>query len=162
MAIRAVYRDDAGGRLGAAEVCLKCGVCCNVAHSCHVMYDQKFNPRYTFVYDCLASEKGASNTNIWLCVSCHKCEETCPYEVSPIHFIEALKGEALNAGWVHPTIRAEVTQVVTTGFAFPLTGATERQRQALNLSPLSPQPLGDLAKIAERTGLMERLTGTKQ
>ena len=162
MAIRAIYRDDEGGRHGAAEICLKCGVCCNVAHSCHVMNDHKFNPRYTFVYDCLASEKGASNPNIWLCVSCHKCEETCPYEVSPIHFIETLKGDALDAGWVHPTILAEVNQIVSTGFAFPLTGATERQRQALNLRLLPSPPIVDLAKITDRTHLADRLRGAKQ
>jgi heterodisulfide reductase subunit C len=126
------------------------------------MYDYKFNPRYTFVYDCLASEKMGLNPNIWLCVSCHKCEETCPYEVSPVHYIEALKGEALVAGWVHPTIKAEVTQIVTTGFAFPLTGATERQRQTLNLRPLSPAPIADLVKISDKTGLSERLRRAKQ
>jgi heterodisulfide reductase subunit C len=125
------------------------------------MYDHQFNPRYTFVYDCLASEKGASNPNIWLCVSCHKCEETCPYEVSPVHFIEALKAEALGQGWIHPTIKAEVSQVVSTGFAFPLTGAVERQRQALNLKPLSTQSIDELAKIAGKTGLAARLKGTQ-
>jgi heterodisulfide reductase subunit C len=141
----------------AAEICLKCGVCCNVAHSCHVKYDHRFNPRYTFVYDCLASEKRASNPNIWLCVSCHKCEETCPYDVSPVYFIEALKAEALGTGFVHPTIRAEVAQIVSTGFAFPVTGATERQRQTLNLKPLPPKAVDELAKIAEKTGLAARL-----
>jgi heterodisulfide reductase subunit C len=125
------------------------------------MYDHQFNPRYTFVYDCLASEKGASNPNIWLCVSCHKCEETCPYEVSPVHFIEALKAEALGLGWIHPNIKAEVSQVVSTGFAFPLTGAVERQRQALNLKPLSTQSIDELAKIAGKTGLSARLKGTQ-
>lgn len=156
MAIRATYPP--GDMHEASEVCLKCGVCCNVAHSCHVMYDTgRFNPRYTFVYDCLASDQGSSNPNIWMCVSCHKCEETCPYEVSPIHFIEALKGRALAGGFVHPTIRAEVAQVVATGFAFQVSGSTERQRQALNLKPLPTKPLTDLAKIAEKTGLAERL-----
>lgn len=155
MAIRAIYPP--GARHEAAEICLKCGVCCNVAHSCHVVYDLRFNPRYTFVYDCLASEKGASNPNIWLCVSCHKCEETCPYDVSPINFIEALKAEALSGGFVHPTIRTEVAQIVSTGFAFPITGATERQRQGLNLNPLSSQAVADLGRIAEKTGLATRL-----
>lgn len=98
-----------------------------------------------------------SNPNIWMCVSCHKCEETCPYEVSPVHFIEALKGQALKVGWVHPTIRAEVAQVISTGFAFLVSGATERQRQALNLKPLAIKPNWELAKIAEKTGLAESL-----
>ena len=155
MAIRATYPPGAAHE--AAEICLRCGICCNVAHSCHVMYDGKFTPTNTFVYDCLASEKGASNPNIWMCVSCHKCEETCPYEVSPVHFIEVLKGQALRCGWVHTTIRAEVSQVIATGYAFPVSGATERQRQALNLKPLPMKPLRDLAKIAEKTGLVESL-----
>jgi heterodisulfide reductase subunit C len=121
------------------------------------MYDHKFTPTYTFVYDCLASEKGASNPNIWMCVSCHKCEETCPYEVSPIHFIEALKRQALRGGWVHSTVRAEVAQIVATGFAFPISAAIERQRQTLNLKPLPTKPVEDLAKIAEKTGFAEVL-----
>lgn len=139
------------------EICLKCGVCCNVAHSCHVMYDKKFNPKYTFIYDCLSSDKGALNPNIWMCVSCHKCEETCPYEVSPVQFIEALKGEALGMCAVHSTIRAEVAQVMATGFAFPLSSATERQRQSLNLEPLPAKPLTELEKIANKTGLAAKL-----
>jgi len=159
LAIRAVYPVAGEGKHSAAEICLRCGVCCNVAHSCHVMYDRRFDPRYTFVYDCLASEGGASNPSIWLCVSCHKCEETCPYDVSPVHFIEALKAEALDAGSVHATIRAEVEQVIQTGFAFPVTGATERQRQALNLGPLKGGAVGEVAKIADKTGLADRLRG---
>ena len=160
LAIRATYPPGAIHEV--AEVCLKCGVCCNVAHSCHVMYDRRFSPRYTFVYDCLASEKGATNPNLWMCVSCHKCEETCPYEVSPVHFIEALKGEALGLDSLNPTISAEVMQILTTGFAFPLTGATERQRQALNLKPLPAKPLDELAKIAGKTGLAIRLKEAQQ
>jgi heterodisulfide reductase subunit C len=121
------------------------------------MFDHKFNPRYTFVYDCLASEKSESNPNIWLCVSCHKCEETCPYEVSPVRFIEALKSEASGVGSIHPMIRTEVSQVVTTGFAIPITGATERQRQSLNLKPLSTQAAEELRRIAVKTGLASKI-----
>jgi len=126
------------------------------------MYDHKFNPRYTFVYNCLASEKSASNPNIWLCVSCHKCEETCPYEVSPVRFIEALKSEALDVGSIHPMIRAEVSQVVTTGFSLPITSVTERQRQSMNLKPLSTEAAEDLSRIAKKTGLALKLKEGQQ
>ena len=153
MAIRAQYPDSIEDRLNTAEICLKCGVCCNVSHSCHVMYDGRFNPRYTFVYDCLRSEKGAENPNIWLCVSCHKCEETCPYEVSPIHLIEALKEYAMKRSTVNPMIKAEVNQIISTGCALQITNATDRLRQNLNLKPVPMQAASDLAKIAEKTGL---------
>ena len=157
MAIRAQYPDSIEGRLHTAEICLKCGVCCNVSHSCHVMYDGRFNPRYTFVYDCLRSEKGAENPNIWLCVSCHKCEETCPYEVSPIHLIEALKEYAMKRSTVNPMIKAEVNQIISTGCALQITNASDRLRESLNLKPVPMQAAADLNKIAAKTGLAKIL-----
>jgi heterodisulfide reductase subunit C len=126
------------------------------------MYDDQFNPRYTFVYDCLSSEKGPANPNIWLCVSCHKCEETCPYEVSPIRFIEALKSEAMNNGLVHNLLKDEVAQIVSTGYAFLLTGVTDRQRKELNLEPLKPRGTSDLSVLIKRTGFSEKLEGTNR
>jgi heterodisulfide reductase subunit C len=125
------------------------------------MFDRRFNPRYTFVYDCLTSEKGVENPNIWLCVSCHKCEETCPYEASPIHLIEAMKENAMKRGAVNPVIKAEVNQILSTGYAFPLTNTTDRQRQSLNLKPVPMQAATELAIIAAKTGLANMLKEAK-
>jgi heterodisulfide reductase subunit C len=111
------------------------------------------------VYDCLSSESGISNPNLWLCVSCHKCEEVCPYDVSPIKFIEALKGEALNSGSVHSTILSEVSQIISTGYSFPITSTTDRMRQSLNLESLPADAVLDLQMIASRTGLTRRMSG---
>ena len=136
----------------AAEICLKCGVCCAVPeYGCPAQYGPQFDPKHTYVYDCLGSEKAAANPNIWTCVSCHKCEEMCPYEVSPVHFIEAMKQRALEAGKVPESISGEIEQVVNTGYAFPLTANTERLRAELGLEPV--QPTDDLKPIAEATGL---------
>jgi heterodisulfide reductase subunit C len=157
MAIRAQYPDSADNHLHDAEICLKCGVCCNVSHSCHVMYDGCFNPRYTFVYDCLRSEKGVENPNIWLCVSCHKCEETCPYDVSPIHLIEALKEYAMKHNTVNPMIKAEINQIISTGYALQITNASERMRESLNLKPVPKHAATDLAKLAAKTGLTKMI-----
>ena len=140
----------------AAEICLKCGVCCAVPeYGCPAQYGPQFNPKNTYVYDCLGAEQPASNPNIWQCVSCHKCEEMCPYEVSPIHFIEAMKQRALEAGEAPESITGEIEQVVNTGYAFPLTANTERLRTELGLEPI--QPTEDLKRIAEATGLQRRL-----
>ena len=120
------------------------------------MYDQQFNPRYTFIYDCLGSEKGSANPNIWLCVSCHKCEEVCPYEVSPIKFIESLKSDAMANNQVPDIVRAEVSRIVTTGYSFMLTGVTERLRKELNLKPLTSCGIHDLTILMKKTGLIEK------
>jgi heterodisulfide reductase subunit C len=116
----------------AGEICFKCGVCCVIRdHSCHAQYDAHFTSKYTFVYDCLGSRNPAGNPNIWLCVSCHKCEEICPYE--------------------------EIKQIVSTGYAFPLTRASSRQRDKLGLKSITPRSEEDLRRISVKTGLVVKL-----
>ena len=140
------------GSAEAAEVCFMCGVCCAVPeYGCPAQYGSRFTPRHTYVYDCLAAERPSSNPSIWLCVSCHKCEELCPYEVSPIRFIETMKQVALEEGAAPDVATAEIEQVVNTGYAFPVTPNTARHREELGLEPI--QPTGELKRIAEATGL---------
>lgn len=140
------------------EICLQCGVCCVInEYLCHAQYDNQFSPKYTYVYDCLGSANPQKNCNIWLCVSCHKCEEICPYDVSPIHFIESIKKLAFENGFAHPLISGEVDQIVKTGYAFPLTSASSRQRERLELEPMEIVSAAELEKLAVRTGLLEVL-----
>ena len=159
LVIRVKYdAEDNLSVVEASEICLKCGVCCVVKeHSCHAQLDSQFSPRYTYVYDCLGADSPSENPNIWLCVSCHKCEELCPYEVSPIRFIESMKSKAFEDGRAHPVIFGEVANVVSTGFAFPLTASSRRQRQRMGLAPLDESASEDLKKIAEKTGLSEKI-----
>jgi len=150
--------DDNLSVVEASEICLKCGVCCVVKdHSCHAQLDGQFNPRHTFVYDCLGVDSPSENPNIWLCVSCHKCEELCPYEVSAIRFIESMRAKAFEEGRAHPVIFGEVANIVSTGFAFPITASSARQRQQLGLETLDESAVEDLGKIAVKTGLSGKI-----
>jgi heterodisulfide reductase subunit C len=142
----------------ATEICFKCAVCCVIKdHSCHAQYGAHFNPKHTFVYDCFGSRDPAGNSNIWLCVSCHKCEEICPYEVSPAHIIESLKAQSFEEGRAHPMIVSEIKQIVSTGYAFPLTRASSRQREKLGLEAITPRSEEDLRRISVKTGLVLKL-----
>ena len=144
----------------AAEICLKCGVCCAVkGYGCPAQYDAKFTPRMTYVYDCLGGEEPSSNPNIWQCVSCHKCEEMCPYEVSPVHFIESMKAQALEEGHAPEIVVGEIEQVLGTGYAFPVTANTVRQREELGLPPITQTEA--LKAVADKTGLAKVLDGLR-
>ena len=139
-----------------AEICLQCGVCCVVkGYSCPVQYDAQFKPTQTYVYDCLGHDKPSANLNIWQCVSCHKCEEMCPYEVSPLDFIESMKEQALHEGVAPDAILGELEQVISTGYAFPITPSSMRQRERLGLDPVKIND--ELGIIAEKTGLLSLL-----
>jgi heterodisulfide reductase subunit C len=63
-----------------------------------------------------------------------------------------MKELALEAGVLPESITAELEQVVGTGYAFPLTTNSERQRQELGLEPLKATE--ELRRIAEATGLL--------
>ena len=165
MVIRVDYlsEDESISMKEASEICLKCGTCCVVrAHFCHIQYDEQFDAKNTYVYNCLDSEEPAENPNIWMCVSCHKCEEICPYEVSPIRFIEAMKSRALELGIAHPMILGEVENILSTGYAFPLTRSSKRQREQLGLDPLVEGAAEDILSIAEKTGLRKKLQRSKE
>lgn len=143
-----------------AEICLKCGVCCTITgYSCPAQYNG-YTPRETYVYDCLGNPEKEMNPALWVCVSCHKCEEMCPYEVSPIQFIESMKEYSLKMGNVPELIIGEIEQVLNTGIAFPLTGRTERERKKMELSPIKTTE--ELRIIAEKTGLLDIIQELKE
>jgi hypothetical protein len=71
-----------------------------------------------------------------------------------------MKENAMKRGAVNPVIKAEVNQILSTGYALPLTNATDRQRQSLNLKPVPMQAAAELAKIAAKTGLAKMLKET--
>ena len=140
-----------------SEICLKCGVCCIVeSHHCPVQHDVRYDPKFTYVYDMLGSVEPLNNQNLWQCVSCHICEELCPYEVSPVHHIELLKAIAFTKGNAPEGIVIEIESVIGTGYAFPITDYSERQRNQMELPPLKVNH-ADLGLIAEKTGLLEVL-----
>lgn len=156
-------RGDLFERYPRIEKCLKCGVCCVVkGHSCHVQYDSaQFDPKKTYVYNIFSSSEPIKNPNIWLCVSCHKCHEICPYDVNPMKVIEALKEEAFEKGYSHPLILSEVDQILSTGLAFPITSSTQIKREELGLPALEKKAISDITKIAKITGLTRKMFRSK-
>ena len=138
-------KNTIGNMKKAAEICLQCGVCCVIkGQSCHAQYDSQFTPKYTYVYDCLNNDNQEENPNIWLCVSCHKCEDLCPYDVSPLKYIDAMKEKAYQKGLVPELMLGELKQVLDTGYAFPVTPNTIRLRESLELKQINQDVANEL------------------
>ncbi|MBS7632818.1 hypothetical protein KEJ15_04245 [Candidatus Bathyarchaeota archaeon] len=139
------------------EVCLKCNTCALVDPA---VYANGFSHTNTFINNVFSATEPEKNPNIWLCVSCHKCEEICPYEVKPVEVIEALKDEAFEKGYAPEAIREEINQVLTTGYAFPIfqsLGYINRMRGNLGLKPLEERKVEEIKKIAGKTGLEAKM-----
>jgi heterodisulfide reductase subunit C len=143
------------------EKCLKCNTCALVDP---VAYAHEFSQTNTFVNNVFSASEPEKNPNIWLCVSCHKCEEICPYEVKPVEVIEGLKDEAFEKGYAPEFIREEINQVLTTGYAFPIFQSLNyinRMRNNLGLKSLGERKVADIARIAKKTGLESKMAGGK-
>ena len=143
------------------EVCFKCNTCAPVDP---VIYANGFSPTNTFISNVFSATEPEKNPNIWLCVSCHKCEEICPYEVKPTEVIEALKDEAFENGYAPEAIREEISQVLTTGYAFPILRSLSyinRIRGQFGLKALGERNVEDIKKIVRKTGLENKMAGGK-
>jgi len=143
------------------EICLKCNTCALVDP---VIYANGFSHTNTFITNVFSATEPEKNPNIWLCVSCHKCEEICPYEVKPIEVIEALKDEAFEKGYAPEAIRGEIEQVLATGYAFPIFQSLayiNRMRGNLGLKTLGERKIEDIKKIVTKTGLEAKMAGGK-
>jgi heterodisulfide reductase subunit C len=127
-----------------------------------VQFDDRFTDKNTFVYDCLGSSEPEKNQNIWLCVSCHKCEEMCPYDVSPLRFIKSLKAQAFEFGYTPDMIRGELENVLLTGYAFPIMPSTARWRKELGLEEINTSASRDIKIIAEITDFIKKMKGSKE
>ena len=150
--IKATFEDKK-----ASEICLRPGPeRGRFALDLAKQHDSKYHPKYTYVYDILGSNSPVDNENLWQCVSCHKCEELCPYEVSPVHFIEQVKAKAFKTGKAAEGIVSEIQSIIGSGYAFPVTDYSERQRKELGLPKIKIE-FNELGIIAKRTKLLEIL-----
>jgi len=140
------------------EYCLQCAVCGLV---CVVNHAEAYEPRHTFVYD-LFNDGIEARETLWGCPSCHKCEERCPYDFRALDLVKAHKEVAFAAGLAPKEIYAEFEAILSTGSAFPVSSVTQRQRAKLGLPDLPDKPVGELAIIAERTGLTARLAAAQR
>ena len=135
----------------AVQRCFKCGVCSLV---CPVtLYGEGYSPRESFVYDVFGSDEPAANPNLWDCPLCHKCSEVCPQDVHPPKAFESLREAAFKNGWAPSSVTELVESVIQTGSSYPLTDASRRARDRLNLPSLAPEGVDELTVIARNTGL---------
>ena len=163
-------RDKLLKRYPKIEICLKCSLCAfKDGYGCYISnygigLDDllQFSALNTYTYNVFGHKEPIKNPNLWLCVSCHRCHEICPYDVNPTEVVEALKAAAFEGGYAPDTIVGEIGNILSTSFAFPIIQSQQVQRSKLGLPALDKVGLENLAKIAEKTGLKDKLKMMKK
>lgn len=139
------------------ENCLQCAVC---PSACMIKYVTDYDPRNTFIYH-LFQEDAVESLAVWGCPACHKCVERCPYDFKPLEVVRALKEAAFLQGLAPPAIATEVELILSSGAAFPIGSLARRQRARLGLSELKLREVEELQRIAQATGLIDKMSPGK-
>ena len=151
------------------EKCLKCSLCAfKNGYGCFISNygigadGKRFSALDTFTYNVFNPKEPIKNPNLWLCVSCHRCHEICPYDVNPKDVVEALKAAAFESGSAPDLIYNEISSVLSTSFAFSISQYQQVQRSKLALPALEKIGIEDLTKIAKRTRLEDKLVAIRK
>jgi heterodisulfide reductase subunit B len=89
------------------------------------------------------------DTVLWECTNCYNCHERCPQQVKPVEVIISLKNMLADRG-IYPTpVEKVIKTFETTGRTTPLSSAVDRQRDKLNLPPLSPIPMEEVKALID-------------
>lgn len=131
------------------DYCFKCAVCSAVC--CVTRFLGTYNPKESFVYDLFGSAEPEKKLSLWACSYCHRCHNTCPQDFSPAHMFSELKQVAYEAGAAPAAIMKEVETIVTTGFSYPISGITAKQREKLGLPPVAATNV--LTKLVAAAGM---------
>lgn len=139
-----VLKADGGESL---KVCFQCGSCtstCPIAR-----FTKLFRPNKLIhmakigVADMLKSE------GIWMCVSCYACTERCPQGLEVTEIIRVFKNLAFEEGYIPSHYKDLVTNIVNTGYAYPLSRSRLKKRESKGLPPLPNTHVKDLKKLAK-------------
>jgi heterodisulfide reductase subunit C len=136
------------------ETCFQCSVCSLL---CVVQNLKGYDSRRTFVYDLFRSRQPHAHPALWACSECHKCHEVCPQDVDPSRVIADLKEKSFEEGYAPAYVWNLMEMVLMTGMAFPITGKTLKEREKLGLPAQKPLPIDEILRIAELTGLLEKI-----
>jgi len=143
-------RNELFERYLTIEQCFKCGTCTLV---CPIQYLEEYSPTQSYVYDLFTCENPLTNKNLWSCAACHKCHEICPQDVNPAKVFTELKELSFKKGLAPQGIKILVKTILETGISFPVTSATQRLREKLNLPALECKAQEEIQFIAKKTGL---------
>jgi len=139
--------------------CLKCSNCqiCPVTD-----FSEDYTPTESFVYDIISSEDPLGNVNLWKCVSCHYCQDVCPFGLSPHNLFMEIKAASYSEGKSPSAVTSLIKSIVTTGRGFGVSTRTDKMREKLGLSPLTSNGAKDVLKLSEITGATKHIIIEKE
>ncbi|UCE75276.1 MAG: 4Fe-4S dicluster domain-containing protein [Methanomassiliicoccales archaeon] len=137
--------------------CMQCGTC---TASCPVKaIDPDYNCRRIIRRALIGDKEHVLNSKfIWMCSTCYSCYERCPQDVKITELMFALKNIAVKHGFIHPSIKAQVTLLEKFGALSEISEFENRMREKYGLPKIKQSP-DRVKKVLEKENIKEIIEG---
>ncbi len=130
------------------KYCMQCSLCSSICPAARIV--EEFNPRRLLFNVILGFEEDVvSNKDLWACLNCHLCLESCPMKVKVSHIMTYLKNVAAERGNLPGGFLDELKQIIKTGRSMPLSPTVEKRRAEFSLPPLPQVNVDEIRKLLD-------------
>lgn len=136
------------------EKLFECYQCARCTGSCPAMdVAPAFGPRET-ILRCLnlGHDKVVEDPRLWLCCTCHVCEDRCPQQIPIGDLLVALRNSAARRGNIPDRLRIAVELLAKTGRSM-IVHQLDEMRSHHGLDPLPAVPVDEIREILKKSGL---------
>jgi heterodisulfide reductase subunit C len=102
----------------------------------------------------LGHQQVVEDERLWLCCTCHVCEDRCPQKIPITDLLVALRNSAARRGNIPDRLRMSVELLSKTGRSM-IVHQLDEMRAHHGLEPLTPVPVDEIRDILRRAGLDE-------
>jgi heterodisulfide reductase subunit C len=99
-------------------------------------------------------EDVVKDERLWLCCTCHVCEDRCPQKIPISELLVALRNHAVRRGNVPDRLIMAIELLAKTGRSM-IVHQLDDMRAYHGLAPLPPVPVDEVRDILKATGLDE-------
>lgn len=126
--------------------CSRCTSACPVA-----LVTGTFNPRQIILNLLLDEDIGHMEDDIiWMCTTCHSCEEACPKGVKVASVMHHIRKEANRAGKAPAAYATNISLLLRSGLVANL-ATVERSRKQFDLGPVETPDMEEIEKVLDGT-----------
>jgi heterodisulfide reductase subunit C len=134
----------------------ECYQCARCTGSCPAMeVSPAIGPRET-ILRCLdfGHDEIIKDERLWLCCTCHVCEDRCPQKIPISELLVALRNAAARQGNVPDRLKMAIELLANTGRSM-IVHQLDDMRAHHGLEPLPAAPVEEIRAILKKTGLEE-------
>ncbi|MEJ2716744.1 MAG: 4Fe-4S dicluster domain-containing protein [Deltaproteobacteria bacterium] len=134
----------------------ECYQCARCTGSCPAMeVAPAIGPRET-ILRCLnlGHQQVVEDERLWLCCTCHVCEDRCPQKIPITDLLVALRNSAARRGNIPDRLSMAIELLAKTGRSM-IVHQLDEMRAHHGLAPLGPAPVEEIRDILEKTKLDE-------